>query len=64
MIRVRRVGRVGRVERVGCVGRVRRVRRVSGETLTKPDLMLRDPRETRRQKGQVHLKNANFAVEK
>ena len=54
MIRVRRVGRVGRVERVGCVGRVRSVSRGSGGTLTKPDLMLRDPRETRRQKGQVH----------
>ena len=39
MIRVRRVRRVGRV---GRVGRVRRARRVSGWTLTKTDLMLRD----------------------
>ena len=44
MIRVRRVRRVGRV---GRVGRVRRVRRVSGRTLTKTDLILRDPREPR-----------------
>ena len=39
MIRVRRVRRVGRVIRMGCVGRVRRV---SGWTLTKTDLLLRD----------------------
>ena len=54
MIRVRRVRRVGRVGRLGCVGRARRVRRVSGGTLTKTDLILRDPGETRRKKGQVH----------
>ena len=39
MIRVRRVIRVGRVRRMGRVGRVRRV---SGWTLTKTDLLLRD----------------------
>ena len=42
MIRVRCVRRVGRAGRVGRVGRVRRV---SGGTLTKTDLLLRDPRE-------------------
>ena len=42
MIRVRRVRRVGRVGRIGRVGRVRRV---SGWTLAKTDLLLRDPRE-------------------
>ena len=51
MIRVSRVRRVGRV---GRVGRVRRVRRVSGGTLANPDRILRDHRETRRKKGQVH----------
>ena len=45
MIRVRRVIRVGRVRHMGRVGRVRhmgRVGRVSGWTLTKTDLLLRD----------------------
>ena len=38
------------------VGRVGRVRRVSGGTLTKSDLMLRDPRETRQKMGKC-IKN-------
>ena len=44
------VRRVRRVRRVGRVGRVRRVRRVIGWTLTKTDLLLRDPRETWRKR--------------
>ena len=44
----RRVGRVGRV------GRGKRVRHVNGCTLTKTDLLPRDPRETRRKKAHPH----------
>ena len=51
MIRVRRVRRV---RPVGRVGRGKRVRRVNGWTLTKTDLLPRDPRETRRKKGHPH----------
>ena len=43
MIRVRCVRRV---RRRGRVGRVGRMRRVSGRTLTKTDLLPRDPRAT------------------
>ena len=60
MIRGRRVGRV---RRMGRVRRVRRARRVSGWTLTKINLMLRVPRETRRKKDNwIFQKIEDFAV--
>ena len=46
------------------VGRVGRVRRVSGGTLTKSDLMLRDPTETRQKMGKCIIKPKDLVVEK
>ena len=60
MIRVRRVGRV---RPVGRVGRGKRVRRVNGWTLTKTDLLPRDPRQTRRKKG-THIEKSKTLFSK
>ena len=60
MIRVRRVGRV---RPVGRVGRGKRVRRVNGWTLTKTDLLPRDPRQTR-QKKDTHIEKSKTLFSK